>query len=164
MNVNLILYVGSCNTLVCTCLCVFVPVLEQAWPSVLSARKWSLGDTQAFRSPSVSWLSPWWSTHLSSQSQHCRITFSKSTPDKIRLCVCCAFKFLHLQWTIRGTASPLILLTDWTKSRKSEESSGTPWSGQTTYCKWVMERCSPDWQREGRATEGETENAQMSLH
>lgn len=79
-------------------------------------------------------------------------------PDNIYASVC--WKSPHLQWTIRGTDSPLILLIDWTKSRKSEESSGTPWSGQATYCKWVIERCCPDCLIK-REKEGEAECKRM---
>lgn len=49
----------------------------------------------------------------------------------------------YLQWTTMGSSLPARLLrTRLTKSRKSMESSGTPWSGQATYWIWVNSRTS----------------------
>lgn len=96
------------------------------------------------------------------------ILLVKWAPDKICVSVC--WKSFHLQWTMRGTDSSLILLVDWRKSRKSEESSGTPWSGQAAYCKWVIERCCPNWKKRKGNKERERgwgwvrENAWMSMY
>lgn len=49
----------------------------------------------------------------------------------------------YLQWTITGSSFPALLFrTRHTKSKKSLESSGTPWSGHATYWIWVSGRSS----------------------
>lgn len=53
------------------------------------------------------------------------------------LCVC------YLQCTINGSSPFLLSLTELTNNRKSEGSSGTPWSGHATYCRCVTARSSP---------------------
>lgn len=50
---------------------------------------------------------------------------------------------LYLQWTKTGSPSTRRDLTEFTNSRKSEESSGTPWSGHATYCRCVTVCSSP---------------------
>lgn len=49
----------------------------------------------------------------------------------------------YLQCTISGSSPLLLSLMEVVNSRKSEGSSGTPWSGHATYCRCVTARSSP---------------------
>lgn len=49
----------------------------------------------------------------------------------------------YLQCTISGSSALLLSLMEVVNSRKSEGSSGTPWSGHATYCRCVTARSSP---------------------
>lgn len=51
----------------------------------------------------------------------------------------------YLQCTISGSSPLLRSLMEVVNSRKSEGSSGTPWSGHATYCRCVTARSSPFW-------------------
>ena len=78
--------------------------------------------------------------------------------DSVCLCVCvCVWVCVgvrYLQCTISGSSPLLRSLTELMNSRKSEGSSGTPWSGHATYCRCVTARSSPRWHTRTHETAG----------
>ncbi len=134
------------------CLCTVVWIIMALWSlSVLTMSSGKTGWPPSNRVSPVSMvirtpvrpipaLKEWFK---SKQCAYSRGWYSACWQCFIRECVWVCVCVCYLQCIISGSSPLLLSLIELMNSRKSEGSSGTPWSGHATYCRCVTARSSP---------------------